>query len=1244
MLPERRPGAQEFLAGTPIDEDVADPRPKSKSPRKTRPVKRLGDFTILEEIGRGGMGVVFKARQESMGRLVALKVLQSMAGMDPAAVKRFHLEAEAAGKLSHPGIVPVFAVGQAGGIHYFAMELVEGPALSVLLDRLRGRLPERLIGSLAEETGIAGVYPRLKDPPGPPRTGERYARSCAAIIAEVAAALGAAHGRRVIHRDVKPSNILIHPTGRPVLVDFGLARAESSMGLTRSGDAMGTPSYMAPEQARGSRDLDSRVDVYGLGATLYELLTLQPPFDGQHPGEVMRRILDDDPEPVRKLNSRVPVDLETIVHTCLAKDPDDRYASVEALEMDLRAFLEDRPVAARPPSGKQRMVRFFQRQRRAAVAVVTTLMVAGVLAATMGVVSSWNARKEGLAVLERAREALMRGESLRANELYGRAQVLLGDEDAVQDARCEHFRAAFEALYPHRLAPLREAAAELDGRRRDRIVELLARVEGRGAIDVAGAPPDTTLEVRRLRDGGLDPEWRVVAPARPLPLGTYLVRIRRPGRPTVVMRAEVRRDEIASLRLPSIGVRDLPEDTALVVDSDGQACVAMDRHELTRGRYRKMLAEIPDPLLREELTPEGFDSAGPDHLPVTGLSHAQARAAAALSGGHLPSWDEYRMAATAGASGLRYPWGADLRPGVIAADPDTLSRPVPVDTYAAGGSPAGILHLLGNAAEFVARSGETPEVRLFGGHYQTPPGTLDLRDPASVLESVEGPTAPRVYAGMRLARFLARADEPKVERAVAKRRAEILGGGTAALVYDWTVGPDGSVRYELRMRGNHASAGARKALPLVTHGFAQAGSPMVADGHGRMLRVVRRQHVDLGGESSTIEVEFPEPVRKGQRYHLRLVADLLPTTGLRGVGDDYVLALPMKATGTFPTLHSVHLPPGCRVLRAEPRPTAAYAAGGVEHVVWEMPADRGGTRTLPALIRFRRDGALTDHWPSTTRAFGVARRLLRALSERDRDTLATLLDERFRMHPAGVGRELLLMPRGGGRVHEAFSDVRLRDVTAVGPVTTVDLTVTWRVTQNHREVAELQNWPLRLQLLRDGEDLRATSLAPAGRADNGVLEGGFYRHERLKVTIRPPKGVSLVRLQRHLAEMQVKLVRSDTHWVEVVGHYADPDENEAMAKVHLSSGAVLMDRGDLMGEGEDFLGPPGRQIRAEQSLRWVFHDAIGWSCERWTFVRKGLRWLLVKSVARGSTREEAEAEFVRSRAWFDRMSVYLEMH
>ncbi|MCA8943904.1 MAG: serine/threonine protein kinase, partial [Planctomycetes bacterium] len=503
--------------------------------------RRLGDFTIQCELGRGGMGVVYRARQESMGRIVALKTLPSFVGMDHDAVARFRREAEAAGRLSHPGIVPIFAVGEAEGVHYYAMELIEGPSLSSLIESLADREPERLLGTLAEECeGFQETANRSMS-----LSGSRYAYSCAAIVADLASALTTAHRGMVIHRDIKPSNVLIRETGTPVLVDFGLARDEMSVGLTQSGDALGTPAYMAPEQARGEKDLDARVDIYGLGALLYEMLTLRPPFDGAHPGEIMRKIVDTDPIPVRQLNPRVPPDLEKIVHTCLAKQADDRYAAAEALEMDLRAFLDGREVVARKPRIIDRVRRVLRRDRRAVAVGAAVLFVSAVAFGVVGLVADRRSEREGTAALADALRFGRAGDVQAQQEAYGRALALL-DPSAVAVAREEHLPIVFEALYAKReFDVLRDLLDSWPNGQRDAVwSQIDRRLRGIGSLSVE-APSSATVELRRVGES-LGP-WKSFENGTSLPIGDVLVRVAAPGEADVVHRVTIERDREAKL-------------------------------------------------------------------------------------------------------------------------------------------------------------------------------------------------------------------------------------------------------------------------------------------------------------------------------------------------------------------------------------------------------------------------------------------------------------------------------------------------------------------------------------------------------------------------------------------------------------------------------------------------------------------------------------------------------------------------
>lgn len=296
--------------------------------------ERVGDCILLEEIGRGGMGVVHRALQSDLGRIVALKRLHAGGAASPQDLARFRAEAEAAAGLDHPNIVPVYSVDSQGADPYILMRYVEGTTLARLL--------------------VDG-----------PLTAFEAAR----ILAPVCRAIQYAHEHGVLHRDLKPSNVLIDNKGCPHVSDFGLAkRVYSGDNLTLSGAVLGTPSYMAPEQASAGRGLVGPAsDVYGLGAVLYQMLTGRPPFQAATPFETILLVLEQDPVPPRVLNPRVNVDLEMITLKCLQKSPDFRYATVEALANDVEAFLSGDPVSARSTGLRDLVARLLGETHHAAV-------------------------------------------------------------------------------------------------------------------------------------------------------------------------------------------------------------------------------------------------------------------------------------------------------------------------------------------------------------------------------------------------------------------------------------------------------------------------------------------------------------------------------------------------------------------------------------------------------------------------------------------------------------------------------------------------------------------------------------------------------------------------------------------------------------------------------------------------------------------------------------------------------------
>ncbi len=330
-------------------------------------VRYFGDYELLEQIAQGGMGVVFKARQVSLNRLVALKMIRAGELANEAEVVRFRAEAEAAANLDHPNIVPIFEVGEHEGRHYFSMKLVEGGSLA---------------GAAASRQSAAN-----------PKESAALCRDAATTIVCVARAVHYAHQRGILHRDLKPGNILIDPKGQPHVTDFGLAkRIEADSSMTLSGVILGTPSYIAPEQAAGTKVLTTAADIYSLGAILYELLTGRPPFCGATALETLMQVREQEPKSPRAINPRVDRDLETICLKCLEKDPQRRYGSAEALAEDLERWLAHEPIQARPVTIPERVLKWAQR-RPAVAALVVALHLVGLLGLA-GILWQWHNARE----------------------------------------------------------------------------------------------------------------------------------------------------------------------------------------------------------------------------------------------------------------------------------------------------------------------------------------------------------------------------------------------------------------------------------------------------------------------------------------------------------------------------------------------------------------------------------------------------------------------------------------------------------------------------------------------------------------------------------------------------------------------------------------------------------------------------------------------------------------------------------
>jgi tetratricopeptide (TPR) repeat protein len=499
------------------------------------PERALGDFRLLREIGRGGMGIVYEAEQVSLGRRVALKLLPMAAALDPRQIQRFRVEAQAAACLHHPHIVPVHGVGCERGVHYYAMQLIEGRSLAAMIAELRrldgldppdGPAPDlaaipttdlaarllsggaggpdvptvtlpatvlpsnlaggRCPGAPGRMRGLPdGQKPPTKSPSSTSTRNRDYVQGAVRLALQAAEALDHAHTRGILHRDIKPGNLLLDAGGRLWVTDFGLAQVRGDDRVTLTGDVLGTLRYMSPEQALGRRTvIDGRTDVYSLGVTLYELLTLRPAIDGRDRAEILRRIADAEPTPPRKLNPAVPADLETIVLKATAKEAAGRYATAQELTEDLRSFLEHRPIRARRPGLLDRAAK-WSRRHRAVVMTAAALLVLGTVGTSIGMVRALRAE-------HRARTA----EGLATDRLV--AVTKEKERATAAEAKAKDEAAAAEAVITFLQNDLLGQASP-DENARDKKVTV-EEVLGRAAARIAGKfaqHPAVEAKIRR---------------------------------------------------------------------------------------------------------------------------------------------------------------------------------------------------------------------------------------------------------------------------------------------------------------------------------------------------------------------------------------------------------------------------------------------------------------------------------------------------------------------------------------------------------------------------------------------------------------------------------------------------------------------------------------------------------------------------------------------------------------------------
>ncbi len=507
--------------------------------------RRLGDYILLRAIGSGGMGIVYEAMQESLRRHVALKVLPFHHLGDATRLERFRREARAAARLHHTHIVPVHGIGEHDGLHFYTMQFIRGHALDTVLrevKRLRheesppdaagpsagpvnpatlamdlcsGRLSSEAMpgedGASAEGASAAGRI-RASSPIATRHTagsgdrsnlsdlpGARYVHGVARIGADVAEALEYAHQQGILHRDIKPSNLLLDAQGQVWITDFGLAKAQDSDELTNTGDIVGTLRYMAPERFKGWSD--PRSDVYALGATLYELLTLRPAFEESDRFKLIDQVLHQDPPPLRQLDRLIPRDLETIVLKAMAKEPGERYPTAGQLAEDLRRFDAGRPILARRSSPVERLWRWSRRNRllAGATAALATALVAVVVISLIYARGKSRANEENRSLARRLRGSLDESNRLLAIRNFDRGQSAFEKDQIGQGLlwMIESWRSAIDAGEPVWQHAARANLAAWGSHH----ARLKAIVSHDSSVGAAAFSPDGKLVVTGCEDG-----------------------------------------------------------------------------------------------------------------------------------------------------------------------------------------------------------------------------------------------------------------------------------------------------------------------------------------------------------------------------------------------------------------------------------------------------------------------------------------------------------------------------------------------------------------------------------------------------------------------------------------------------------------------------------------------------------------------------------------------------------------------
>jgi len=723
-----------------------------------KPPPRLGEFVLVGEIGRGGMGVVYEARQVGLDRPVAVKMISQSLITTDYDVERFHREARNMAKLQHPGIVQVFTDGVAEQFHYFAMELVDGHDLAFEMRLQRDqRVPDDDL-----------LMPRRADP--------AFVPAAARMVRDAAVALQYAHDSRIVHRDIKPHNILLDRDGRVRIADFGLARNESLGSITVTAAGAGTPHYMSPEQTRAATQVDSRTDIYSLGVVLYELLTFKRPFNGTTSEEVQQAIRAEEFVPVRSRQPTVARDLETICHKAMARDANERYQTAQQLANDLDRFLNLQAIEARPP-GIWARTRKKLHKHRVAVTVACSVLITGVVVWTA---FAANARTAWLRSHREPLEGLLAmptwdGQSTSVDHLIAaqRDAAALredGDPDSATlvstfGQRLDQLRVAWKLRGEQMIAEaLRNAGS--NGINDSKVLEGLFLLMQAARL----FPEDESLQelvstetysprltVQAATEAGqvlgghawadrLDalsgqPDRRIDLGALPitefvLPPGYYRIVVQIDGngfrecarylrRGTGVNRLdlEVREDQGSTDNMVRIDPATLriPSGEPLCMNSGKAVSVApfwIDECEVSVGEYREFLAahdDVPEPWGWEFVPNDERTNS----LPVVYVSWEHALMYAEWRGKRLPTHAEWELAAR-GSSGRLLPWPGTERRGNTGNphQPATDDKEANIRHYLACAQPVrsmprartvdGVYHMCGNVFEWLETLGVDP--------------------------------------------------------------------------------------------------------------------------------------------------------------------------------------------------------------------------------------------------------------------------------------------------------------------------------------------------------------------------------------------------------------------------------------------------------------------------------------------------------------------------------------------------------